>query len=372
MRKNQKKNRKLLISFVLSVLVSSLIITGTLTMRYVSSTPVTLSKSEDVKFPDRSRSTLQYTIYTIVDHVNFDTQIHYSIDEFANDPYARYFYIYVDEVQIFSRTFSGDVSGIVDTQALANKGTHTIKLEIYYGSYGEGCYKLNYLKIDDLYFEESGMNKIAVFFWENYVWPKQGSMTGIIGELEINSYKNKLEDNGYTTYKHKTPTNWVYDMNNLDSIEDEDDIVFIYICGHGYYDEDDDYSMVQMNQDSSSPYQNIRSDDFLDEINDLESKRIFVMVEGCYVGDFKDKLNIDGVTVITSTDQFSTSESISIFGYCYPKFSSKFFNKIFDEKEETDYILYKDDLISFRETRDYFTSYHALASFRAWHSFFGP
>ena len=112
----------------------------------------------------------------------------------------------------------------------------------------------------------------------------------------------------------------------------------------------------------------------VDEISNFESKRILVLVDSCYCGDFKIRLGaLDGVSIITSNDIDHPSRYVRLFGFRWTKFAHHFFTDIIgDFNEGTDYTNYNDDYNSFIETRaDFYWSY-GLSSFRAWHSFFGP
>ena len=336
----------------------------------VSAAPVTIPDSVDVHFPDRSYSTLEYTIRTTRD-TEEDAEIHYSIDEIATDPYARFFYIYVDTVKVLETTISGDKSGIVVANALKTLGTHTIKVEIYFGAYGDGCYELEYLKLDEFSWDQN-MAKYAVFFWQEFD-KNNPTTSGVISANRIDRYHDRMEDLGYTIYDHMNPTNWVGDMNTLDALEDEDSIIFIYIAGHGSSNTGEGWSRVRVHP--SNYY--INSDDLRDEIDDLESKRIMVMVDSCQNGYFKDDLDKDGVSVITSTDythsMYFEWDVFLWWGWAEPEFSNYFFDKAglnysgegrdYDERDAFGYAKV--------EVESEYEQY-PLNNYEAWHSFFGP
>lgn len=368
--KNKKVN--LLVLFVFGILTGSILISNFSSIIPVKAgwDPVTLDNSENVKFPDINHATLQYTIKTTAWYGD-NPEIHYSVDEFRTDIYGRYFYIWVDDVKVLDTTIYDDKSGIVSTSLLKGEGLHTIKIEIYSGSYGDGCYKLNYLKIAKLFWTQSSINKYAYIFYQHYdKWHR--SDYGVVSDGRVDAYCDILEDFGFTTYPYKDPDNWITRMNELDALENENDIVFIWIPGHGFYAEGADVSSIRVNQGGTSDY--VQSDIFENYVDNLESKRIFVMVDACECGDFRDKLDIDGVSVITSNDESHDSIYYALYGidYAYPKFSNKFFNKIGDTGSDGGATVIYDDLNSFRFVRDYFSWSYGLSNFEAWHSFFGP
>ncbi|NHJ85451.1 MAG: hypothetical protein FK734_08300 [Asgard group archaeon] len=334
--------------------------------------PEIVAISENIQFPDKSHSTLSYTIETTATYGS-DPQIYYSIDEFINDPYTRYFYIWVDDTKILDTTISNDKSGIIDVPGLKNYGTHTIKLEIYYGAYGDGCYKLDYLKIGRLFWNQN-VDKYAVFFWQEFD-SNDPTDSGIISENRIDDYWALLEDDGFTIINHMNTNDWRDDMDDLDALEDSNDIIFIYIAGHGYYVTGNDVSTVRVSPSGDITW--IQSDFFDNYIANLESTRILVVVDACECGDFKDKLNMNGVSVITSTDESHDGEfeARSYWPvYAEPVFSNDFFNKIFtyDTYSSPTRYLYYDDILSFDYAKSQNPTYYSLSNFLALHSLFGP
>jgi len=334
--------------------------------------PEVLAISENIQFPDLSHSTLSYTIETTATYGS-DPQIYYSVDEFSNDPYTRYFYIWVDDTKVLDSTISNDKSGIIDAPELRSFETHTIKIEIYNGAYGDGCYKLDYLKIGRLFWNQN-INKYAVFFWQEFD-TNDPNDSGIISENRIDDYWALLEDWDFSIINHMNTNDWRDDMDDLDDIEDSDDIIFIYIAGHGYYIPGNDVSTVRVSPSGDNTW--IQSDYLDDYITNLESTRILVVIDACECGDFKDKLDIYGVSVITSTDESHDSkfEARSYWPvYAEPVFSNDFFDKIGDHI--TYYLptryLYYDDILSFGFAKAQNPTYYSLSNFLALHSFFGP
>ncbi|MFW9994184.1 MAG: hypothetical protein ACFFD4_19220 [Candidatus Odinarchaeota archaeon] len=78
--------------------------------------------------------------------------------------------------------------------------------------------------------------------------------------------------------------------------------------------------------------QTIQSNHFKDELDDLESKGIVVHVASCKSGDFKDELFYDGVTVMTSADQYHNAIGFKVTLSQYPYWqdycSHYFFSRI--------------------------------------------
>jgi len=332
----------------------------------VSGTPVTLSKSTNAHFPDTSKSTLQYTFRVTRDEED-TPEIHYSIDEITYDPYARFLDFWVDDINILNTTFSNDKTGVITTDRLRTLGTHTVKIQIYSGAYSDGCYALNYLKLDNIDFDYN-VEKIAFLIYQDYDprWEYYRT-SGIITSNEIDDYCDILEADGYSTYVYQSPSSWISIIGFLDYLEDEDSIVLLYIPGHGYYTGAD--SRVQINFGL-----NIYSDDLRTEIDKLESKRICVFIDACQSGGFKDDLEKDGVTVITSNDYTHSSRAVCwpwIYS-AYPMFSRRFFNNIFTTEPFGNELNYMDDYNTFRYVRDYYSWSYGFGSFKAMHSFFGP
>ena len=331
--------------------------------------PVVVPGSKYAHFPDKTYSTLSYTMKTTSQYLSYTPQILISIDEFVYDPSTRLIFIYVDESMVYSNTFSNDFSVTVNAASLISSGTHTIKIEIYNGAYGDeyGCYKLKYLKIGRLYWTPYEINKYAVFFWQEFVAGNDKS--GVISEEAIDKYANKLSTNfGFTIIKHQNPWFWKSKMSDLDALEDSNSIVYIYIAGHGFYDSNKDYSAVRMSRGIW-----IHSDEFATEVKKLESNRILVMVDSCNCGDFKDKLIINGISVITATDQNHIAKSDISGDYSEPRFSKYFYSRV--GIDQPDYGRMWNDQKIFEvaraEAQENWGPY-SLASFRSWHSFFGP
>ncbi|MCE7744005.1 MAG: hypothetical protein GPJ52_02600 [Candidatus Heimdallarchaeota archaeon] len=358
-------------SIMTLILLGLLLGTSLLLISPVSGTLVTVSKSTNVHFPDKSKSTLQYTVRVTRDEED-SPEIRYSIDEITYDPYGRFLDIWVDDNNILNTTFSNDKTGTLTTDRLRSLGTHTIKIQIYSGSYGDGCYVLKYLKLDNLGFDY-GMEKIALFMWQDYdPWaPKaKDGGSGAITIGEINNYCDVLEDQGYTTYKYENPSSWIAAIGFLDYCEDENSIVLIYIGGHGSYGGDPAISYIRVNDNVW-----VDSDDLRIEIDKFESKRILLIVDACKTGGFIDDCAKDGVSVITSNDYTHLSAwfyAPFYIDYAYCRYSHRFFDKIFGSYSFGSYTEYYDDYNTHNEVRDHYSWCYGMKSLQAWHSFFGP
>lgn len=329
--------------------------TGLLTSNPVKGTPVTLTKSTNAKFPDKTISELQYTFKVIRDDYD-EPEIHYSIDEFRTDPYPRSLDFWVDDVLVYSWTISGDKSGIITTDELRSAGIHTIKIRINSGSYGDGCYKLNYLKLDNIEITQSGLDKLAYILYHSTItWTSY-----------VNSYEDELEDYGFTVTKYKDPTNVISILNDIDDDETAESIVFILVISHGYYSSATGYSYISFPSTSCSSWT------FYNEVEDFENKRTLVMIDACRSGDFVDKMRyLDGVSIITSADE--SHDSYYSFFPRYSLFSQKFFKTYLGSTEnDGGSTIYYDDYYTFVKTKAAFSWCYGKYETGAWHSFFGP
>jgi hypothetical protein len=341
--------------FVLVVMI--FLLTLFAPMLFAGWNATTVPDSTYVYFHKTAYSKLTYTINTTGSYPSTDAYINFSISKVGYDCCTRYLKIYVDNVQVNTDNeyISGNYAAQINVPELEPNGIHTITFQINWGGYGDKIYRLNYLKIGRLYWNQN-LDKIAVFFYHRY---EDG---GVVPDSSIQHYIANLQDEGYTVITHPNPADWPWDMNNLDAMEDENSIVLIYIAGHGNYNPAffiwPDYSQVFVNNDYS-----IRSDTFASYVQNLESQNIMVVVEACQSGDFVHKLNMYGVNAITSTDEVHNS-----YGIFPPGFSEFFLGDIdYLDANWNDFILFQRacEQISYN-------GQNPQASWRANHSFFGP
>ncbi|MBD3191115.1 MAG: hypothetical protein GF308_10745 [Candidatus Heimdallarchaeota archaeon] len=169
--------------------------------------------------------------------------------------------------------------------------------------YSSGIHNYNF------YLENTLADKFAIFFYAS----------DAIEDTHIYTYRNRLRDGeGFDyTYIHKDVNDWKAKMSYIDSMENENDFIFIYLAGHGTYSNSD--SIVRVNPgndgyrgamvtDSEPTTVDIKSSEFETEINKLESKNILVVVESCFSGGFYEDLKYkSGVQVITSSDKYNAA-----------------------------------------------------------------
>ncbi|MHA1258439.1 MAG: C13 family peptidase [Candidatus Heimdallarchaeaceae archaeon] len=86
---------------------------------------------------------------------------------------------------------------------------------------------------------------------------------------------------------------------DIDGNETAEDFVFIYIAGHGAYDEVEENSYLRIDP-STNTY--MYSDELASCLNALETDNIFIIIFSCHAGGFKDDLKQSGRFVITESD----------------------------------------------------------------------
>ncbi|MFX1344150.1 MAG: hypothetical protein ACFFBC_00095 [Promethearchaeota archaeon] len=129
--------------------------------------------------------------------------------------------------------------------------------------------------------------KIAILFWLDEV-----------NGTHIEDYIEILENEGFTKF--------YCDMNlelgefysifdQVDAYEDENDIIFLYLHGHGARSGDD--TIIQLHPEITWKY---RATEFMIEMAQLESKRKMVLAHCCHAGGFVNYFDFEPYTVISS------------------------------------------------------------------------
>ncbi|NHJ87471.1 MAG: hypothetical protein FK734_18565 [Asgard group archaeon] len=172
-----------------------------------------------------------------------------------------------------------------------------------------GTYTVNfYLDVQN----EPIENRMAFFFYNSID----------ASEQYIDSYAAILQDKGFNTVTKKDfeviSDNWKDVLAEIDDMENENDFIFLYFCGHGSYQEDIDDSSFTLDDSILSSELNI-------EISKFESQHIFIIVEACSSGGFSDLFGANRF-VITSTDNYHLSQRMLVEGIGY--FTDYFFTAI--------------------------------------------
>jgi hypothetical protein len=141
------------------------------------------------------------------------------------------------------------------------------------------------------------VTKYGFFFWTTYDFPCQ---------TVIDTYENILQSKGYYTYEFKDlkrgSTQYTIStaMSFIDSLEDYNDIVFLYFAGHGWYYESTDTSTVYI----KSNVLTISSSQLRSYSNWWETDDVCILVDSCHAGDFVDEFqNKDDYLVMSSSDE---------------------------------------------------------------------
>jgi len=153
--------------------------------------------------------------------------------------------------------------------------------------YGQGTYNIDLVGITE---------KIAVFFW--------ASDAGL--ESVMDSYINYLElYEDYTKfYKFEDSSDVESDFQTVDAYEHDQDIIFVYIMGHGnYYDS---HSYTYFKEDSSSRVYSNTCRGYMDQ---WEAPKKCLLVESCESGDWADDFAASPYLAMSTSDEFHSSHS---------------------------------------------------------------
>ncbi|MFX1374953.1 MAG: Ig-like domain-containing protein [Promethearchaeota archaeon] len=190
-------------------------------------------------------------------------------------------------------------------------GKHSVKV-ISYDTSGNSGIDACKITVDNI------AEKMAIFFW-----------TSEYGDGMINSFITDLTRRGYTKFfQFKDFKNFFKKINNpmpafdyVDDYEGENDIIFLYLWGHGngshtllYYDPEELFDML-------TPSHLVR-----DGMDTLEANRKCILVESCFAGHYIDDFNVAPYLVMTSTDY--TTPALGLYGGAVPLFSREFFYNI--------------------------------------------
>jgi len=141
------------------------------------------------------------------------------------------------------------------------------------------------------------VEKYGFFFWTSY---------DIGNQQCIDDYESILQTKGYTTYEFKdlkygnTQYTIASVFNFIDGIEDNNDILFFYFCGHGSYDSYSDISAVCIKSSTLK----INSNQLRYYCDKFEATDVSILVDACYAGDFVDMFETKGgYLVMTTSDQ---------------------------------------------------------------------
>ncbi|MHA1419446.1 MAG: C13 family peptidase, partial [Candidatus Heimdallarchaeaceae archaeon] len=139
---------------------------------------------------------------------------------------------------------------------------------------------------------DTTVDKIAVFLYA----------TDLTDSTFIESYGEQLEnDEGFDTIMYyEDEEDWEEAIIvDLDGNETNDDFVFLYIAGHGNYDDKEENSYLRIDP-STNTY--MYSDELVTCLNALESDNIFILIFSCHAGGFEEDLAQSGRFIITESD----------------------------------------------------------------------
>jgi len=165
-------------------------------------------------------------------------------------------------------------------------------------------------------FELEKFEKIAVFFWAS----DAGTQAAIDGHIDV------LENLGYTKFFEYRNQGDVYGaLCEIDTYEKYFDTIFVYIIGHGFYTEVDDYSTTKFKPNGAET----KSFEFRNYINNYwEAERRCILVESCESRGWADDFAETPYLAMSTSDEDHSS-------YCYGgdppgegKFSHYFFYAI--------------------------------------------
>lgn len=160
--------------------------------------------------------------------------------------------------------------------------------------------------------------KIAVFFW--------ASDAGRL--VDMYKYMNILKEEGYTKFFFfGDSSNVASSCQTVDAYELYTDTIFVYIIGHGYYNEMTEYSYTRFRD--LGPW--ISSLAVYNGIEDWEAPRICLLVESCFSGQWTDQFDESPYLAMSTSSTIYDSHTYE--GYDTPyegDFSHWFFEHVED------------------------------------------
>ena len=137
-----------------------------------------------------------------------------------------------------------------------------------------------------------------------------------------------LEDEGYTKFfDFEDSSNVEADCDTVDDYEVSNDIVFIYVFGHGHSC-GDDYEYSYTIFDATHPYIRTYSTQFRGYLDRWESNQKFILVESCQSGNWVNDFDDTPYVAISTSDETHYSYPTD---YTIPgegKFSYYFFKHV--------------------------------------------
>ncbi|MBD3191218.1 MAG: hypothetical protein GF308_11270 [Candidatus Heimdallarchaeota archaeon] len=173
--------------------------------------------------------------------------------------------------------------------------------------YSMSVYKLGYTWQDRLLRPTSSTyevnyeldGKVALFMYDS----------AISDSSTWTNYGHQLsDDEGFTNIMVRSdPPDWEQCIDQLDSLETYDSLVFILIHCHGVFLGDEDSVALIYEGDDYSSSHTIYSSDFVTKIKCLESINIIVLVDTCHSGDFvyeyRNEGNSDRILIMSGTEE---------------------------------------------------------------------
>lgn len=233
-----------------------------------------------------------------------------------------------------------------NTENYDDGGNYRVRFILYRSYYSYASLYLNDLTIDN----EGGSTppsppppsgeKIAVFFWAT----DAGTST------VINKYENILRGEGYTKFfKFRDSTNVQGACQSIDSYEDSNDIIFVYIIGHGQNNGYHSYTAFRAYSQSV-----VYSNQFRSWMDQWEATRKSLLVESCHSGDWADDFAGSPYLAMSTSDEDHNSFAMgSLPGE--GKFSYYFFRHVDDGYNAVDSFYYARNYCSnqYPKIRDY-------------------
>ncbi len=178
------------------------------------------------------------------------------------------------------------------TTGYADGSTHTIRCEATDPSGNTGYSQIS-VTVDN---SAPAGEKIGVFFWAS----DAGTQT------VINEYRAILVNEGYTKFfEFKDTSNFYSDFSQVAAYEDENDIIFFYLFGHG--NNDGSHSLTAFAPDSSIVWSN----EFRSYCDELDSNKVGMFISSCDSGDWADDMAGGGYLAISSSDEDHYSWAVS-------------------------------------------------------------
>jgi hypothetical protein len=138
---------------------------------------------------------------------------------------------------------------------------------------------------------EWACHKVGVFFW--------ASDAGV--NTAINDYKGVLtDDEDYDKiFEWKDCTNVASKCQEVDNYERENDVIFVYIMGHGYNDGSHSYTDFAYGDNTTV----VGSHTFKGYMDDWEASKKCILVESCKSGDWADDFDDTGYLAMSTADE---------------------------------------------------------------------